>query len=85
MIGGFGKLVNPPSFVSEVDLDATREARATVHEEVAMRTYIEQLIATSAPGTGAVTIKPMEIDFVEVDSFEDEEECDSDDPGPVAA
>ena len=59
MRGGFAKLVNPASRISEVDLESTREARARVHEEVRLHQRLAVILALSSPGDGTVRAEPM--------------------------
>lgn len=57
MRGGFRKLVNPPCFVSEVDLEATREGRQALAEQVRLRQHLERLLTTTSISDGIVEIQ----------------------------
>lgn len=56
MKGGFRRLVHPPSWLGDVDLDATRAERERVREAVRDRQLIEWLLSVTAPGDGVLDI-----------------------------
>lgn len=73
MRGGFKKLVNPPTRLGDVDLEATRAERERVHKAVRDRQLIEGLLAVHAPGEGGISVRPLEISFVDGDGLPSEE------------
>ena len=76
MRGGFRPLVNPGCRVSEVDLDATREARAAVAEDFRQREFISWLVVTVPVGVGGLSVASMDIEAVPEPSALDHPEDD---------
>lgn len=64
MRGGFGQLVHPGTWISEIDLEVTRVERDRVHEEVEMRSYVEWLLVSSYPGDGLERVTPYRLHSV---------------------
>lgn len=58
MRGGFKPLVHPPTLVSEIDLDATRDERDHLHREIELRAHLAWLLASTSPGDGPVQLTP---------------------------
>lgn len=56
MRGGFERAIGQPIRVSSVDLDATRERRSWVHQQVRLRRHLLALMASSATDDCVVDI-----------------------------
>jgi len=74
MRGGFKRLVNPGTFISEVDLEETREARRKVHEQFRLRQRLGELLEEHPVDDDQVQVTPYEVI-----------EGDTDDTGDTAA
>jgi hypothetical protein len=61
MRSGLSRLVHPATLVSEIDLDATREQRCRLHEELRLRAHLRWLLDSTTPGDGLVRVTPYEV------------------------
>ena len=62
---GLCSFVNPPSRVSEIDLDATRADRERLHAEVRARNHVIALLQATGPDDDNVRVTPYEIHAIE--------------------
>lgn len=61
MRGGFRKVINGGSPVSEVDIDGTRLARREVAEQVRLRNHLVRLLAETPVDEDLVRVTPLRV------------------------